>query len=61
MRREWAKRYHLSNKVLYELFSEFVSMIKISTQRTIDHSTEDILLEVLPIPENQKMSKYFKE
>ena len=31
MRREWSKKFNLSNKILYELFSEFVSMIMIGT------------------------------
>ena len=30
-RRDWSKKFSLSNKVLYDLFSEFMSMMNLST------------------------------
>eukprot|EP00347_Sterkiella_histriomuscorum_P016208 403354074 len=60
-RKEWAERYQLTNKTLYELFSEFVSMIMLSKSQKSNFKNDDVINTVLEVPEGQKMSKYFKE
>jgi hypothetical protein len=51
-RREWSRRYGLTSKSLFELFSEFISMITLSKDKSINKVKTDPLISVLPVDEN---------
>ena len=55
-RRDWSKQFQLSNKILYDLFSEFKSMMNISN--TSDNQPDDVLKDVLPIESEMKMTAF---
>ncbi len=55
-RRDWSKKFSLSNKILYDLFSEFMSMMRLSTSS--NDQAEDVLKDVLPIDSEMKMTAF---
>jgi hypothetical protein len=58
-RKEWSKKYRISDRTVFDLFSEFSGMIMISKVHT--KSTKyDKIKEVLPSEVNDKMSKKLK-
>lgn len=64
-RREWAKQFNLENKVLYDLFSEFQSMMNIAKTECEGTNNNKMrqkspISEVLPIDPSQKMSTLHK-
>ena len=50
-RREWARKYNLSNKVLYDLFSEFMSILQLSHDK-YRVTTNDPFSDVFPVDAN---------
>jgi hypothetical protein len=68
-RREWSKEYGLSNKVLYELFSEFRSMMSIGrVEETAFENTQvegepekDLLSAIIKVDGSEKMSSLNKK
>lgn len=60
-RREWAEKYGITSRTLYELFSEFVSMIMLSQAPKQKYKVDDPLNSVFPITHDQKMSKVAKD
>jgi len=58
---EWLEKYGLTSRCLYELFSEFVSMIMLSKQVEPKQAKEDVISKVLPVHENEKMSLFYKK
>lgn len=62
-RREWGKNFNLENKILFDLYSEFQSMINIAKKES---ETEVVSIKknpmngVLPVDANQKMSTLLK-
>ncbi len=51
----------MSSKTLYELFSEFVSMILLSESPSLPYNPDDVYKDVLPVRDNQRMSKYHRD
>ena len=51
-RREWSKKFNLTNKVLFDLFSEFMSMISIGKNEDEDPDNsyeKNPFKDVLPV------------
>jgi len=48
-RREWSKEFKLSNKMLFDLFSEFRSMMNIARHEAHDESGTQPTNNVLPV------------
>jgi hypothetical protein len=55
-RKEWSKKYRISDKMIYDLFSEFSGMIMISKFHSSSSKPEK-MKEVLPSEYDLKMSK----
>jgi hypothetical protein len=55
-RRDWSKKFGLSNKILYDLFSEFMSMMNLSSSSS--DQSDDALRDVLPLDSEMKMTAF---
>lgn len=65
-RKHWSSKFNLSTKIIYDLFSEFVSIMLICrnpTYRNIkDPQNSDPVDDILPIKANTKLREvFFKE
>lgn len=62
-RREWSKTFNLSNKVLFDLFSEFQSMMSLAKNESPETETsydKNPFKDVLPVEAAAKMSTLHK-
>lgn len=58
-RKEWSKKYRISDKKVFELFSEFSGMMMIAKVHNAGNknSSSNKMKEVLPAETSDKMSK----
>lgn len=56
-RKEWSKKYRISDRMVFDLFSEFSSMIMIAK---VHSGKKSKMKEVLPASDKQKLSTLLK-